>query len=56
MQLAAVGFDVGDEKVADNGADGDDEGRADVDEEFGGAMADEELGAASEHQIERFLS
>lgn len=55
LEFTAVGFDGGDEEVADYGADGDDEGGADVDEEFGGAVADEELGAAAHHEVEGLL-
>ena len=56
LDLASIWFDAGNEDVAYNSAESHDEGDADVDEEFGGSMADEELSAASKDQVERLLS
>ena len=53
LDLVLVRRDVGDEEVANDAADGDDEGCAEIDEELGGAVANEELGCTSQHQVER---
>lgn len=55
MDLISIGTDVSDEHIADYGADCDDKGCADVDEQFGRAVADEELSAATYHEVECLL-
>lgn len=49
LDFVLVRREIGDEEVPNNAADGNNESCSKVDEEFGGAVADEELSCASHH-------